>query len=140
MASHGGIGDIRLSGDLLYFSASPFAGASSHAGGLRIINVADATKPVLVGSLDLLPSGNIPWKGTGLAVTGKHVFILTPPGVLNIDVSTPTSPSMRTLVAYPSAFGICQGGTAVVDADLLYVGAYCSPPSGQGGLAIYRIR
>jgi hypothetical protein len=139
MASHGGIGDIRLSGDLLYFSASAFAGASPHAGGLRIINVADASNPTLVGSLDV-PSGNIPWKGTGLAVAGNQVFAMSPSGVLVIDVSKPASPVLQGLAPFPSAFGTCLGGTAVADADLLYVGAYCEPPSGQGGLAIYRRR
>jgi hypothetical protein len=140
MAIHGGIGDLRLSGDMLYFSASHFAGASSHAGGLRIINVADATNPVLVGSLDLSPSGNVPWKGTGLAVAGNRAFYLASAGVQIIDVSTPASPTARALVPFPSAFGTCLGGTAVMDDDLLYVGATCEPPSGQGGLAIYRRR
>jgi hypothetical protein len=55
-------------------------------------------------------------------------------------VSTPTSPTAHSLVPYPSAFGPCQGGTAIIEADLLYVGAYCEPPNGQGGLAIYRRR
>lgn len=139
MASHGGIGDIRLSGDLLYFSASEVTGASPHAGGLRIISVADASNPTLVGTLDL-PLGNIPWKGTGLTVAGTQVFTMSPQGVLLIDVGKPASPSLQGLTPYPSAFGTCQGGTAVADADLLYVGAYCEPPNGQGGLAIYRRR
>jgi hypothetical protein len=138
MASQGGIGDIRVSGDMLYFSASQYAGASPHAGGLRIINVGDPRKPTLVGSLDLAAAGSIPWRGTGLALTGNQVFYLTSEGVQIIDVSKPSSPSARAITPYPSIFGTCQGGTAVIDGDLLYVGAYCIPPSGRGGLAIYR--
>jgi len=137
-ASTGGIGDIRLSGDLLYFSASDH---SSHGGGLRVINVADPTQPALVASLDLTPNaGNIPWKGTGLALAGNQVFFMTGSGVQVIDVSAPTQPVLGTFAPFPAAFGVCQGGTAVAEADLLYVGAYCYPPNGQGGLAIYRRR
>jgi hypothetical protein len=136
VASYGNIGDIRLSGDLLYFSASDH---STHVGGLRIINVQDPTKPALVGSLDLPPkTGAIDWKGTGLAVAGQEVYFITSSGVQVIDVSTPSSPALRTFAAFPTAFGVCQGGTAVKDADLLYVGAHCTTPGGQGGLAIYR--
>jgi hypothetical protein len=138
-ASYGGIGDIRLSGDLLYLSASDYT-RTPHVGGLRIINVQDPTKPTLVGSLDLSPSaGNIPWKGTGLAVAGPEVYFITASGVQVIDVSTPSRPTLRTSAAFPTAFGVCQGGTAVVEDDLLYVGVYCTPPAGQGGLAVYRL-
>ena len=137
-ASYGGIGDIRLSGDLLYFSASDYS-RSTQVGGLRIINVQDPTNPVLVGSLDLPPkAGAIDWKGTGLAVAGQEVYFITSSGVQVIDVSTPSSPALHTFAAFPTAFGVCQGGTAVKDADLLYVGAHCTTPGGQGGLAIYR--
>jgi hypothetical protein len=138
-ATYGGIGDIRLSGDLLYYSASDYT-RSTRVGGLRIINVQDPTQPALVGSLDLSPSaGSIDWKGTGLAVAGQEVYFITSSGVKVIDVSTPSRPALRTTAAFPTSFGVCQGGTAVMEADLLYVGAYCSPSSGgQGGLAIYR--
>ncbi len=137
-ATYGGIGDIRLSGDLLYYSASDHT-RSAQVGGLRVIDVRDPKQPALVGSLDLSPSaGSIDWKGTGLAVAGQEVYFITSSGVKVIDVSTPTQPTLRISAAFPEAFGVCQGGTAVMDADLLYVGAYCSPPAGQGGLAIYR--
>ena len=137
-ASYGALGDLRLSGDLLYFSAGDH---STHGGGLRIISVQDPTQPTLVGSLDLLPSaGAIPWKGTGLAVAGNEVFFLTASGVQVIDVSAPARPVLRTFAPFPTAFGTCQGGTAVAEADILYVGAYCRPAAGQGGLAIYRRR
>jgi hypothetical protein len=67
------------------------------------------------------------------------VYFITSSGVQVIDVSTPSRPALRTSAAFPRSFGPCQGGTAVMEADLLYVGAYCSPSSGgQGGLAIYR--
>jgi hypothetical protein len=135
MASYGTIGDIALSGDMLYFSASQYT-YSPHAGGLRIINVADARNPVLVGSLDL-PGSFLPWKGTGLAVSGDHVFYMSTAGMLAVDVSTPANPILHGLVPYPSSFGTCQGGFGVAEGDLLYVGAYCDSP-GQGGLAIYR--
>jgi hypothetical protein len=139
-ASHGGVGDIRLSGDLLYLSTGDYSNpAATHVGGLRIINVRDPTQPALVGSLDLPPSaGSIPWKGTGLALGAKEVFFITSSGVQVLDVSTPSAPARRTFASFPTAFGVCQGGTAVWEADLLYVGAYCRPPTGQGGLAIYR--
>jgi hypothetical protein len=142
-STYGSIGDIRLSGDLLYFSASDYSGASlaGHVGGVRIINVQNPAQPVLVGSLDLPPAaGAIPWKGTGLAVAGQEVFFVGPSGVRAIDVSAPASPALRASAAFPAAFGVLQGGTAVVEADLLYVGAYCSTPGGRGGLAIYRHR
>ena len=140
-STYGSIGDIRLSGDLLYFSASDYSGASGlgHVGGLRIIDVQNPAQPALVGSLDLPPAaGTIPWKGTGLAVAGQEVFFIGPSGVRVIDVSTPASPALRSSAPFPTAFGVCQGGTAVMDADLLYVGAYCSTPGGRGGLAIYQ--
>jgi hypothetical protein len=133
-SSLGGIGDIRVSGDHLYFSASYNKGP----GGLRVINVQNAAQPALVASLDLANVGSIPWKGTGLAVAGNEVFFVTAAGVQVIDVSTPTEPALRGFAPFPAAFGICEGGTAVVEADLLYVGAYCGSPSGRGGLAIYR--
>jgi len=137
--TYGGIGDIRLSGDLLYYSASDYT-RSTQVGGLRIINVKDPTQPALVGSLDLSPSaGAIDWKGTGLAVAGQAVYFITSSGVKVIDVSDPSRPTLRNTAAFPTAFGTCQGGTAVVDGDLLYVGAYCRPSSdARGGLAIYR--
>lgn len=139
MASFGGIGDLVLSGDLLFLSASDYKiSTASHAGGLRIIDVHDPVRPTLVGSLDLA-AGAIPWKGTGLAVSGGEVFFITSTGVQRIDVTTPASPSPGRLTSFPSDFGVCQGGTAVVDGDLLYVGAYCAPPGGIGGLAIYRM-
>ena len=138
-ASYGGIGDIRLSGDFLYYAASDYT-RSTKVGGLRIINVKDPAQPTLVGSLDLPPSaGNVDWKGTGLAVDGQAVYFITPSGVKVIDVSTPSNPTLQSTAAFPTAFGACQGGTAVVEADLLYVGAYCSPSSSaRGGLAVYR--
>jgi hypothetical protein len=138
-ASYGGIGDIRSSGDFLYFSASDYT-RTPHVGGLRIIDAQDPAKPTLVGGLDLPPSaGSIPWKGTGLAVAGQEVYFITPSGVQVIDVSAPTRPALRFSAPFPPVFGACQGGTAVMEADLLYVGVYCSPSSGgQGGLAIYR--
>ena len=138
-ATYGGIGDIRLSGEFLYYSASDFT-RSTQVGGLRIINVKDPSQPTLVGSLDLSPSaGAIDWKGTGLAVAGQEVYFITSSGVKVIDVSTPSRPTLRNTAAFPTAFGDCQGGTAVMEADLLYVGAYCKPTSGgRGGLAVYR--
>ena len=138
-ATYGSIGDIRLSGDLLYYSASDYT-RSTQVGGLRIIDVKDPAQPTLVGSLDLSPSaGSIDWKGTGLAVAGQEVYFITSSGVKVIDVSTPSRPTLRASAAFPTAFGTCQGGTAVIEADLLYVGAYCRPSWGeQGGLAIYR--
>jgi hypothetical protein len=138
-ATYGGIGDIRLSGDFLYYSASDYT-RSTQVGGLRIIDVKDPAQPTLVGSLDLPPSaGTIDWKGTGLTVAGQEVYFITPSGVKVIDVSTPSHPTLRTSAAFPAAFGTCQGGTAVMEADLLYVGAYCRPSSsGRGGLAVYR--
>ena len=138
-ATYGGIGDIRLSGDLLYYSASDYT-RSTQVGGLRIISVKDPTQPALVGSLDLSPSaGAIDWKGTGLAVAGQAVYFITSSGVKVIDVSDPSRPTLRNTAAFPTAFGACQGGTAVADGDLLYVGAYCSPSSDtRGGLAVYR--
>jgi hypothetical protein len=140
--SYGNIGDIRLSGDLVYYSASDYTRSPQHVGGLRIIDVRDAKQPTLVGSLDLSPSaGVIDWKGTGLAVAGQEVYFITSSGVKVIDVSTPTRPVLRSTAAFPTSFGACQGGTAVMADDLLYVGAHCSPSSGQGGgLAIYRRR
>jgi hypothetical protein len=140
MANHGGIGDIRVSDGLLYFAASDYNGSGgTHVGGLRIIDVRDSTRPTLVGSLDLPPhAGAIPWKGTGLAVSGNGLFFITPTAVQWLDVSVPAQPRVHATAALPTAFGICQGGTAVTDGDLLYVGAYCSPPEGLGGLAIYR--
>ena len=140
-STYGSIGDIRLAGDLLYFSASDYSGASlaGHMGGLRIIDVQNPAQPVLVGSLDLPPAaGTIPWKGTGLAVAGQEVFFVGSSGVRVIDVSTPANPALRSSSPFPTEFGVCQGGTAVIEADLLYVGAYCSTPGGRGGLAIYQ--
>jgi hypothetical protein len=140
-ATYGSVGDIRLSGDLLYFSASDYSGGSGlgHMGGLRIIDVQNPAQPVLVGTLDLPPAaGAIPWKGTGLAVAGQEVFFVGPSGVRVIDVSAPSLPTLRSSAPFPATFGVCQGGTAVIEADLLYVGAYCSTPGGRGGLVIYR--
>jgi hypothetical protein len=141
-ASLGGIGDIRVAGDWLYFSASNWSGAAlSHVGGLRIISLEDEAHPDLVASLDLPPNaGQIPWKGTGLALAGSEVFFITSSGLQAIDVSDPSHPTPQIAAPFPAAFGTCQGGTAVADGDLLYVGAYCHPPAGRGGLAIYRRR
>jgi hypothetical protein len=73
------------------------------------------------------------------SVAGQEVYVLTSSGVKVIDVSTPSRPTLRNTAAFPTAFGDCQGGTAVIEADLLYVGAYCQPTSrGRGGLAVYR--
>jgi len=58
---YGGIGDIRLSGNLLYFAASD---SGLTVGGLRIIDVHDPARPTLVGSLDL-PQGSGPCHGKG---------------------------------------------------------------------------
>jgi hypothetical protein len=137
--TYGSLGEIRVSGDLVYFSASDHAGSPKKVGGLRVISMKDPAHPALIGSMDVLPSaGAIPWKGTGLAVDGKEVFFLTPAGLQVIDVSDPSHPVLGPFAPYPAVFGTCQGGTAIVEGNLLYVGAYCRPPGGRGGLAIYR--
>ena len=102
-ATYGGIGDIRLSGDYLYYSASDYT-RSTQVGGLRIIDVRDPKLPALAGSLDLSPSaGSIDWKGTGLAVAGQEVYFLTSSGVKVIDVSVPTRPTLRFSTPFPKA-------------------------------------
>jgi hypothetical protein len=136
-ATTGGIGDVRVAGHYVYYSASDNS-RSGHSGGLRIFDVQDPTRPVMVGSLDL-PAGNIDWKGTGLAVVGTTVYFVTSTGVQVIDVALPSQPLMLDKATFPADFGDCQGGTATFDAGLLYVGAYCRPAQ-RGGLAIYRVR
>jgi hypothetical protein len=133
----GGIGDIRVAGDYVYYSASDYS-RSGQSGGLRIFDVRDPKAPVLAGRLDL-PAGSIDWKGTGLAVANNTVYFVTSTGVLAIDVTSPSQPFVRAKAPFPTVFGPCQGGTAAFDAGLLYVGAYCRTNL-RGGLAIYRVR
>lgn len=136
-AETGGIGDIRVAGNYVYYAASDFS-RSGHSGGLRVFDVQDPKTPSMVASLDF-PAGNIDWKGTGLTVAGNTVFFVTATGVQAIDVTAPARPALRGNSPFPTDFGTCQGGTAAFDSGLLYVGAYCKAPS-HGGLAIYRVR
>lgn len=135
-------GDIRVQGQFLYYAAAFHPGNSAsptNPGGLRIINLVDPADPKMVGSLDLRPrAGGILWRGTGLAVDGPRVFLVGNTAVHVIDVSTPTAPRLLGSYPFPSSFGECQGGTALVEGNLVYVGAHCKPTGGRGGLLIYR--
>ncbi len=133
-------GDSRVQGRFLYLATS-FAAldAGNNPGGLRIIDLVDPANPTVVGGLDLPPSpSRIPWRGTGLATDGAHVFLVGHTGVHIIDVSVPSSPRLLRTQPFPASLGECQGGFALLDGNMLYVGAYCAPPEGHGGLLVYR--
>lgn len=137
-AEYGNIGDLRVAGDLVFLSAADHLRTVS-AGGLRIVSIEDERRPTLVGSLDLPSTGAVEWRGAGMALgVASEVFFLTSKGVQVVDVSAPATPTAQGFAPYPDTFGECQGGTAVVEGDFLFVGAYCKSPGGRGGLAVYR--
>jgi len=105
---------MQVIGDLAYLAAS-------YNGGLRVVNVANSTAPVDVGSLDT------PGDATNLTVSGAYAYVADGPGGLRIidatDPALPVEVGYNALKTYAYARDVAVAGRyAYVLAD--YGGLY----------------
>jgi hypothetical protein len=137
IATYGGWGRIRLSGNNLYLATSAH---TTHVGGLRVIDVSDVKAPKVIGSLDLADIGNVAWEGVGLDVVGSRAYILGTTALHVLDVSNPRKPVEAMALPIPAPFGssISDGGNVVVAGDYAYA-AVSVMVGGGGGVVIFKV-
>ncbi len=99
-------------GGYLYLA---YAGGEAPTGGLRILDIADASRPAEVACHDGI--GPEIWE---LAISGRHAFITTGEGLLVLDVGVSSTPALAGAYTFDRVTGF--GRDLVVEGDYALVG------------------
>ena len=103
---------LAAAGGFLYLA---YPGSEAPTGGLRILDIADPSRPAEVARYDGI--GPEIWE---LAISGRHAFVTTGEGLLALDVAVPSAPTKAGAYAFDRVTGF--GRNLVVEGDYALVG------------------